>query len=631
MNKIAAFFILLISALSFTFEARAEKLDEIKQYFELRDTISLVNLELKRALAPDSKSPLLKNKNSEQELTRLVMFLEDRVRQFSQVSTPLKYHYRRNLETLLAETKYLYSNLVVRTRSIAAKRKPDNLMAKESTAQMATSSIILEERPYFKPIDLRTLLSPALLKSGKLAPFKDVWANNAGSDRNKAKNGADETAIAIASTSPSMSEPAKKPASKSVVENKIYDKNVSNQQTKASNNEITRPEHIQKIEKAKPANIEGVNKGPIIVAPPSEISVQNTPPVEEGYKPEFIAPDKKEPVEVVSSISAASGASEIKPVVVASTAQYLRPLAVMIENHHKARPQSGLHEAEVVYEIPVEGGITRFMALFLHVPSLLGPVRSCREYFVDRALEVNAVYVHCGGSPKGYAYLSKTRIDSIDEIKHGKPFFRDHTRKAPHNLYTTGKKLFDYLSERFQMKVDKKPSPLNYGPVPTSGTLPGKSVFIRYHGNYKTFYKFNNGHYERYMNGIRHIDRDTKKPINPETVIIQTSTMRTVDDKGRQEISFVGSGSAVIFHKGTMIPARWSKKSPKSLTNYTDLAGKSIVFEEGKPVWIQVVSPNLKVSFNLTEDQVADMSGNKSGKTVLPGKKVSQEEKKEKK
>ena len=102
----------------------------------------------------------------------------------------------------------------------------------------------------------------------------------------------------------------------------------------------------------------------------------------------------------------------------------IRPMAIMIENHRLARPQTGLNEANIVYEIPVEGGITRFMGIYNKIPGVVGPIRSCREYFVDRALEVSALYVHCGGSPKGYQYLASSHIFSIDEIKIGKVFQR---------------------------------------------------------------------------------------------------------------------------------------------------------------------------------------------------------------
>lgn len=278
----------------------------------------------------------------------------------------------------------------------------------------------------------------------------------------------------------------------------------------------------------------------------------------------------------------------------------MRPLAVMIENHAHARPQTGLDEAEVVYEIPVEGGITRFMALYYHVPGVIGPVRSCREYFIDRAFEVNALYVHCGGSPKGYEYIGKTKIFAIDEISNGGPFFRDSSRKAPHNLYARGKDLIETANKRHPMQLPYQRLPLRYGPHPTVGSVPGRGLAIRYHGNYSVSYRFNPRYnlYDRFMNGVQHLDRVTLRPVSPGTVILQEAAMRVVDDKGRQEITFFGQGKAFILYGGTLIRATWKKDGLRDFTRFFDEQGRPVVFSNKAPVWIQVVSPQNAVAFD---------------------------------
>ncbi len=278
----------------------------------------------------------------------------------------------------------------------------------------------------------------------------------------------------------------------------------------------------------------------------------------------------------------------------------MRPLAVMIENHVQARPQTALDEAEVVYEIPVEGGITRFMALFYHVPGIIGPVRSCREYFIDRAFEVNALYVHCGGSPKGYEYIGKTKIFAIDEISNGGPFFRDRTRKAPHNLYARGKDLITTANQRHPMQLPYQRLPLRYGPHPSAGPVPGRGLVIRYHGNYSVSYRFNPRYnlYDRFMNGVQHLDRVTLRPVSPGTVILQEAAMRVVDEKGRQEISFIGQGKAFILHGGTLLRATWKKDGIREFTRFFDEHGQPVIFSNKAPVWIQVVSPQNAVVFD---------------------------------
>ncbi|NLI77947.1 MAG: DUF3048 domain-containing protein [Candidatus Riflebacteria bacterium] len=289
----------------------------------------------------------------------------------------------------------------------------------------------------------------------------------------------------------------------------------------------------------------------------------------------------------------------------------MRPLAVMIENHVQARPQTALDEAEVVYEIPVEGGITRFMALYYHVPGVIGPVRSCREYFVDRALEVNALYVHCGGSPAGYAYIGKSKVFAIDEISNGEPFFRDSTRKAPHNLYAKGQKLIDVMNRRHPMQLPYQRLPLLYGPIPTSPAIPNRGVAIRYHGNYTASFRFNGRYnlYDRFMNGLQHLDRVTLKPVSPGTIVVQEAAMRVIDDKGRQEISFLGQGRAFLLHGGTVAPITWRKDGVREFTRFFDEKGRPVVFSNKAPVWIQVVSPQNPVVFDPPLPQMARAPG----------------------
>ncbi len=322
--------------------------------------------------------------------------------------------------------------------------------------------------------------------------------------------------------------------------------------------------------------------------------------------PALIVPQPAvEPASAASAVAAVvdtASASATPVSVVISEGKVMRPLAVMIENHNKSRPQSGLDQADLVYEMPVEGGITRFMAVYTRLPGLLGPIRSCREYFIDRALEVDALYVHCGSSPVGYAYMSKSGINSVDEIKHSKPFFRDNTRKAPHNLYGRGAGIFDYMSEKISMKLPAAPKLINYGTYRGDAADVGESVKIRYHGNYTLDFRYENGAYQRYMNNELHIDRETQKPLQASAVIVQVAAMQVVDKAGRQEISFIGSGKAWVLENGKKTAVTWSKKKPRDLTSYKDAAGREYLFPKGLPVWVQVVSPAHKMTFNGVEE-----------------------------
>ena len=103
-----------------------------------------------------------------------------------------------------------------------------------------------------------------------------------------------------------------------------------------------------------------------------------------------------------------------------------RPIAVMIDNHSDAWPQAGLNQAYMVYEIIVEGGETRLMALFKGVDlDKIGPVRSARHYFIDYAMENDAIYVHFGQSPQAQSDIKKYSINDINGIaEDGTTFWR---------------------------------------------------------------------------------------------------------------------------------------------------------------------------------------------------------------
>ena len=85
-------------------------------------------------------------------------------------------------------------------------------------------------------------------------------------------------------------------------------------------------------------------------------------------------------------------------------------IVVMVDDQFDARPQSGLSQANVVWQAPAEGGIPRYMALFqTGNPPAVGPVRSSRLYFISWASEWRPVYVHAGGSPQAKALLRSAK------------------------------------------------------------------------------------------------------------------------------------------------------------------------------------------------------------------------------
>lgn len=122
----------------------------------------------------------------------------------------------------------------------------------------------------------------------------------------------------------------------------------------------------------------------------------------------------------------------------------------IIENSRQARPQSGLSQADFVYETMAEGGISRFLTIFnSNYVNKIGPIRSARYYFLDLIEEFDLPFAHCGGAWDALDRISMdSSLLSINEINNGKFFVRDNTRVAPNNLYTSTEKLSEAINEK---------------------------------------------------------------------------------------------------------------------------------------------------------------------------------------
>jgi hypothetical protein len=276
-----------------------------------------------------------------------------------------------------------------------------------------------------------------------------------------------------------------------------------------------------------------------------------------------------------------------------------RPIAVMIDNMANARPQSGLINADIVYEMPAEGGITRYMAIYHHQTSdKIGPVRSARSYFIDKALEYNAVFVHCGGSPEALKDIPALKVDSLNEIKGETNFWRSKDRKAPHNLYTSTvltrqvmdlKKLSD---DKWSYKMNVSDTFLDIDGKPIKGLV------IDYKHKYKAGYEYdeNKKLFYRTVNGERLRDKETSEEVTAVNIIIEKVNAKVVDDVGRLDLTNVGKGRGYFITGGKLIEIEWSKESRQAKTNYTDLQGNPIKFNKGN-TWIQVVPDYATIEF----------------------------------
>ena len=285
-----------------------------------------------------------------------------------------------------------------------------------------------------------------------------------------------------------------------------------------------------------------------------------------------------------------------------------RPIALMIDNDDKrARPQLGLESAYLVYEIIVEGGATRFMALFDDYNiEKLGPVRSSRHYFIDYALENDAIYVHCGYSPQAARDLRNFGINNINGVTggDGSVFWRDYTYdKTWHNLYTSLKKVTDYAKEAkkysFESESNKVLKYLKQDETPASEQN-ATEINIPYSQGYKVTCTYNNElmAYERSINGEAHISQ-TGEVLNAKNIIVYKVPNYTLNDgenKGRQDIKNTGSGEGWYFTNSKAVKINWSKPSRDAKTVYTLENGEELKINPGN-TYIQIMPSFNELSF----------------------------------
>ena len=279
-----------------------------------------------------------------------------------------------------------------------------------------------------------------------------------------------------------------------------------------------------------------------------------------------------------------------------------RPFAVMINNLHVARQMhSGLQDAYIIYEIIVEGGITRYMAIFESDKDIdrIGPVRSSRHYFLDYVLENDAIYVHNGYSPQAGSDFSKLGIDRI-EAEAPKTGVRENplNLSREHTLFTSTELLNKNGIGKKRTEKKEKGTLLSYSVksvdiASKEGAIPANKVKIPYSNSYRTGYEYDPEAkvYNRFVNEKEHKDYRTKKQYTFKNIItyqVKNNNITSPDGyQGRQEIHNVGSGEGYYITEGYAVPIKWEKTSRSSKTKYTYLDGTELKVNDGN-TFIQI-------------------------------------------
>ncbi len=276
--------------------------------------------------------------------------------------------------------------------------------------------------------------------------------------------------------------------------------------------------------------------------------------------------------------------------------------AVMVENHPEARPQSGLKEAEIVFEAIAEGGITRFVGLYqVNQPQKIGPVRSLRKYYIDWTTPFNPSVAHVGGSTEALGIIRNGQHRDLDQIANGAYFWRAKDRYAPHNVYTTIKKLNQLNQNRKYLYSEVKAFDRQQEPDAKKRPLAKvNNISLNISSSqYKVDYKYDpeTNSYQRNLAGKPHLDREAGQ-ISPKVVVAMVNHLALDSDGYHNNIKTTGNGQAFIFQNGQVIKATWSKPNLESQISFTDEGGNAVTLNYGQ-VWITSV-PNQanRVSWN---------------------------------
>lgn len=279
----------------------------------------------------------------------------------------------------------------------------------------------------------------------------------------------------------------------------------------------------------------------------------------------------------------------------------LMPIAVVFDNFPKTHPPAGLLSASVVYELPVEGGITRFLAIFDFdaLPEKIGPVRSARPYLAELADEYGAIFLHTGGSPEVISKLKKNyynRLYNIDEISaDGKYFWRDDKYSPPFNLHTSAERMIGLITDKKIVnranfdgwKYKSEATQIEGGGAVSDIAIKYKTPVVWRYDTQNELYLRSQG------NGISKdepfLDTDGQQ-ISAKNVIIQITDVKVIDQIGRCEIRMSGEGRAIIFQNGRKIEGTWRKNNNR--TKFYNSSGQEIEFLRGND-WVEVVTEKL--------------------------------------
>ena len=245
-----------------------------------------------------------------------------------------------------------------------------------------------------------------------------------------------------------------------------------------------------------------------------------------------------------------------------------RPLSVILDNVF-GYPQTGLLEASAVYELPVEGGVTRLMASFdLIDPARVGPIRSARDYFVTLAQSKQAILVHAGGSPGALQAIAMTDTPTLDALSEEGGLFARSGGQAPYNLYSQGSALRNAIN-RLNLGQNREIRSSLYRPA--EDAEPAQGFQASYGAIYETGFRYipEINQYRWQRAGTDAVDASGQAVLVDVVLVARiTAAPYPNDPEGRLYIPLSG-GEATLYVRGTRVPGQWSRNNGVTFTSST--------------------------------------------------------------
>lgn len=282
-----------------------------------------------------------------------------------------------------------------------------------------------------------------------------------------------------------------------------------------------------------------------------------------------------------------------------------RPIMVSTDNDsYLSRPQAGISMADILYEVPIEGGGSRYEPIYygkINELTTMGAVRSVRPYILDIAREYNAVFIHNGTSPQAFARFKSSGVDRIAASEHFNVFHQEkkNLNRLPGNFYVKKEPVLQLMSK---LEYNKKKNVRTFQWLSDNEKVQGSDVVqldVNYaDGAYNTFkYDEKDKTYTKYVKGKPLVDENNNKVFKCANILIQKVPFKIYDgEKERLEINMISQGEAIMFTQGKMVKGKWSRKDVNSPTIFTDENGKEFKMTPGVTA-IQLVDTTVKVKY----------------------------------